>query len=250
MKLNSRPDLSGSAERLRPFLLDRTGLTETMRIRRQEYTLGDLVMGGLLDGRDGDSRASTGDEASEQSDLEWSTGRAWLKGVSDISLQTPSASPSGFSGCPPPPPPAITVSHSAPQTTTLFRNPAEGSPVSVTPSRPTRSEMRERRSASLPAPDEPPKITVPPPAMTVNPSTRTKDYWRQQERVANGTTVSLNDWEGSPGWTNKPVPPTPDQQRNSKVLSKCKSAMPEMGEAGTKKKWWSWGRTRKISTPA
>ncbi|KAG9087182.1 hypothetical protein FS749_003120 [Ceratobasidium sp. UAMH 11750] len=266
MKLNSHPDSPGSAERLRPFLLDRTGLAETMRIRRQEYTLGDLVMGGLLDGRDGDSRPSTGDGTSEQSDIEWSTGRAWLGGVSDISLQTPSP-PSAFSGYPPPP--AITVS--APHTTSLFRGPAEGSPVSATPPRPNRSDMRNRRSVSLHGNDQPPKIAVPPSAMTMNSSTRNKgalpsppdssesdtqatyaEYWRQQDLGSNGTTVSLNDWEGSPGWTNKPMPPTPGstERCRPKLLSKNKAGSGDQTEASTtKKKWWSWGRSRKISAP-
>ncbi|KAG8748464.1 hypothetical protein FRC10_003597 [Ceratobasidium sp. 414] len=267
MKLNnSQPDPPGSAERLRPFLLDRAGLTETMRIRRQEYTLGDLVISGLLDGRDGDSRPSTGDGTSEQSDLEWSTGRAWLGGVSDISLQTTGASASGFSGCPPPP--AITVS--GPQTAALFRNPTEGSPVSVAPPRPDRTDMRNRRSVSLRGSDQPPKIAVPPPAMTVNPSKRTKgalpsppdssesdtqatytEYWRQDNPGLNATTVSLNDWEGSPGWTNKPVPTSDSmERRRSKLISKSKPGSANQAEASTtKKKWWSWGRSRKISAP-
>ncbi|QRV91049.1 hypothetical protein RhiJN_19067 [Ceratobasidium sp. AG-Ba] len=266
MKLNSQPDAPGSGERLRPFLLDRTGLTETMRIRRQEYTLGDLVIGGLLDGREGDHRLSTGDGASELSDLEWSTGRAWLGGVTDIVLQNPGASPPGPTGSTPPPPPAINTSPSAPQTTSLFRS--EGSPVSLNPPRPARSDMRDRRSVSLPGNDQRPKLAVPPPAMTTS-SRRTKgalpsppdssesdtqatytEYWRQNELPANGTTVSVNDWEGSPNWSNKPTPPTPGstERPKSKLVSKSKPSSATVAEASmAKKKWWSWSRSRKVS---
>lgn len=273
MRLNSQPNMPVSSERLRPFLLDRSGLTETMRIRRQEYTLGDLVIGGLLDGRDGDSRPSTGDGTSEHSDLDWSSGRAWLGGVSDIMLQTPGSSGSGSGSGPGVSGGGFAASQSAPQTVTTNRHSGEDPPVpgQSTPLRPPRSEARNRRSMSLPVEEGRPQIPVPTPALTVNQSKRNKpalpsppdssesdtqatytEYWRQHGHGAegNGTTVSLNDWEGSPGWTNKPQPPRPDEseQRNSKLMKSGLSTREHSEASATKKRWWSWGRGRKISS--
>ncbi|KAF8605123.1 hypothetical protein BDV93DRAFT_73819 [Ceratobasidium sp. AG-I] len=271
MRLNSHPDASTSSERLRPFLLDRSGLTETMRIRRQEYTLGDLVFGGLLDGRDPDSRPNSGDGASEHSDIEWSTGRAWLGGVTDISLQSPGSSGSGTSGSGTSP--ILTSSQSAPQTPVSNRNSGEipAVPSQSTPLRPPRSEARNRRSLSMPLREPRPVISVPMPSITVNQAKRNKpalpsppestesdaqqtytEYWRQngQSGTGNGTTVSLNDWEGSPGWTNKPQPPRPGapERRRSKLIAKSRLSTGGQSEPGAmKKRWWSWGRSRKIS---
>lgn len=273
MRLNSHPNAPVSSERLRPFLLDRSGLTESMRIRRQEYTIGDLVFGGLLDGRDGDSRPSTGDGASEQSDLEWSSGRAWLGGVTDISLQSPGSSGSGAGISANGTSPTLTATQSAPQTATTNRHSGEVPPApgNSTPLRPPRSEARNRRSLSLPMEESRPKIPVPMPAITVNQTKRNKpalpsppdssesdtqatytEYWRQHGHSAqgNGTTVSLNDWEGSPGWTNKPQPPRPgeSEQRNSKLMKSRLSTGENSEASSTKKRWWSWGRGRKTSS--
>ncbi|CAE7146317.1 unnamed protein product [Rhizoctonia solani] len=265
MRLNSSPNMPKSSERLRPFLLGRGGLTETMRIRRQEYTIGDLVLGGLLDCRpEANSRPVSGASGSgserEQWDIEWTTGRAWLGGVGDISLQAPGSSGSGLAG----------VSSSPSSGTQSAPASAPSSPqttVAPTPPRPVRNEARDaHRSISLGNADTRPNISVPVPAITINSSKRDQrsslptppdssegeshtnytEYWRQHTPSA-GTTVSLNDWEGTPGWTDKPTPPgSPAAEVSERRKSKLGESI-DVEAAKSKKKWWSWGRGRKIS---
>ncbi|CUA76740.1 hypothetical protein RSOLAG22IIIB_02210 [Rhizoctonia solani] len=265
MKLNSNPNMPKSLERLRPFLLNRTGLTETMRIRRQEYTLGDLVLGGLLDCRPdaSNSRPVSGDiGSSEYLETEWTTGRAWLGGVADISLQTPGSSGSGLPGL---------ASSSGTQSAPVSAPTTPQSTVAPTPPRPLRNEARDtRRTISLGNTETRPNIPVPVPAITINSSKRDNrnslptppdssegeshtnytEYWRNHDTPSAGTTVSLNDWEGTPpGWTDKPMPPTPGSPA-AELPERRKSKLSESADAETgkiKKKWWSWGRGRKTS---
>ncbi|KAB5594726.1 hypothetical protein CTheo_1873 [Ceratobasidium theobromae] len=261
MKLNSNPNMPSSSERLRPFLLGRTGLTETMRIRRQEYTLGDLVLGGLLDNRrEVDSRPATGDGASEHSDIEWSTGRAWLGGVADIVLQTPGGSGIGPSS----------ASASAP-----VSSPSTPKTLAVPPPRPARNDARDaRRTISLGNPETRQNLSIPVPSINVTQGRREKrgslptppdssesdspanyaQYWNRHGGDPSGTTVSLNDWEGSPGWSNQSATTTavaqPNEEaparRRSALISAAKSSSPT---AEPKRRWWTWGRGRKISSP-
>ncbi|KEP53177.1 hypothetical protein V565_034750 [Rhizoctonia solani 123E] len=260
MKLNSNPNMPKSSERLRPFLLGRTGLNETMRIKRQEYTLGDLVLGGLLDCRPevSSSRPVSGDSGSEHSDSEWTTGRAWLGGVADISLQTPGSSGSGI--------PAV-ASGSGTQSAPVSAPSTPQSTVAPAPPRPLRNEARDaRRTISLGNTEARPNISVPAPAITINAKrdsrnslptppessdsethTNYTEYWRSHDTPSAGTTVSLNDWEGTPGWTNKATPPAAESSERRK--SKLAESVGVETVKG-KKKWWSWGRGRKISAPA
>ncbi|CAE6396051.1 unnamed protein product [Rhizoctonia solani] len=262
MRLNSSPNMPKSSERVRPFLLGRSGLSETMRIRRQEYTLGDLVLGGLLDCRPelARSRPVSGDSGSEHSDTEWTTGRAWLGGVADISLHTPGILASGTAGVAAGPSSGTqSAPVSAPSTPLSTAAPA--------PPRPVRSESRDaRRTVSLGNTDSRPTISVPVPAITINshkrdnrnslPSppdsseseshTNYTEYWKSHDAPSAGT---LNDSDASPGWTDKVMPPTPGspaaelpERRKSKLMESV-SAEAGMG----KKKWWSWGRGRKTS---
>ncbi|CAE6425015.1 unnamed protein product [Rhizoctonia solani] len=258
MKLNSNPNMPKSSERLRPFLLSRTGLTETMRIRRQEYTLGDLVIGGLLDCRvESNSRPVSGDGGSEVSDTtEWTTGRAWLGGVADIVLQTPGSSGSGITGAASSP---SSLPISGTQSAPVSAPSSPQTTVAPAPPRPVRNDTR--RTLSLGTAETRPQVSVP--AITINSSKRDQgsslptppessdseshanytEYWRSHDTPSAGTTVSLNDWEGS-----VPTPPTP--RSPNKELSERRKSSPlksstEINEG--KKKWWSWGRGRKIS---
>ncbi|KAJ1311424.1 hypothetical protein OPQ81_009913 [Rhizoctonia solani] len=268
MKLNSSPSMPRSSERLRPFLLNRTGLTETMRIRRQEYTLGDLVLGGLLDSRPepANSRpvSGSGESGSEHLETEWTTGRAWLGGVADISLQTPGSTASGFAG-------ALSNPSSGTQSAPAS---APSTPQSTAPPssmRPLRNEARDaRRTVSLGNAETRPNISAPIPAITISSNKRDHrnslptpessgddshtnytEYWNQLGEPLTGTTVSLNDSEGSPGSMDKPMPPTPGspaeelpERRKSKLAENVNAEA-----AKIKKKWWSWAsRGRKIST--
>ncbi|KAF8708374.1 hypothetical protein RHS03_03897, partial [Rhizoctonia solani] len=260
MKLNSNPNMPKSSERLRPFLLSRTGLTETMRIRRQEYTLGDLVIGGLLDCRaESNSRPASGYAASEISDTtEWMTGRAWLGGVADIVLQTPGSSASGTTGVAPSP---SSLSTSGTQSAPVSAPSSPQTTVVPGPPRPARSDTR--RTLSLGTAEPRPQVSVPVPAITINSSKRDQraslptppessdseshanytEYWRDHDNPSAGTTVSLNDWEGSvptPPTPGSPTKDLPDRRKSSPLRSSTEATE-------TKKKWWSWGRGRKIS---
>ncbi|CAE6521451.1 unnamed protein product [Rhizoctonia solani] len=268
MKLNSSPNMPKSSERLRPFLLGRSGLTETMRIRRQEYTLGDLVLGGLLDSRPEHSQSrpvsgASADSGSEHSEAGWTTGRAWLGGVSDISLQTP-----GISGL------ASTAVASSPSSGTQSA-PASAPPSPQTtaapaPPRPLRNDARDaRRTISLGNAEPRPNISVPVtvPTITINNKreprnslptppdssdsdshTNYTEFWAQHDSPSAGTSVSLNELESTHGSIHKPMPPTPNsptvelaERRKSKVET-------AKAEGASKRKWWSWGRGRKTST--
>ncbi|ELU41705.1 hypothetical protein AG1IA_04267 [Rhizoctonia solani AG-1 IA] len=257
MKLNSNPNMPKSSERLRPFLLSRTGLTETMRIRRQEYTLGDLVIGGLLDCRaESNSRPASGYAASEISDTtEWMTGRAWLGGVADIVLQTPGSSASGTTGVAPSP---SSLSTSGTQSAPVSAPSSPQTTVVPGPPRPARSDTR--RTLSLGTAEPRPQVSVPVPAITINSSKRDQraslptppessdseshanytEYWRDHDNPSAGTTVSLNDWEGSvptPPTPGSPTKDLPDRRKSSPLRSSTEATE-------TKKKWWSWGRGR------
>ncbi|CAE6422902.1 unnamed protein product [Rhizoctonia solani] len=260
MKLNSSPNMPKSSERLHPYLLSRTGLTETMRIRRQEYTLGDLVIGGLLDCRADsrpNSRPVSGDGGSDASiTTEWTTGRAWLGGVADIVLQTPGSSGPGTTGVGSSPSSfPISGTQSAPVSA------PSGPQTTVAPAPPRPAHSDTRRTLSLGTAETRPQVSVP--AITINSSkqdqrgslptppessdseshTNYTEYWRSHDAPSAGTTVSLNDWEGS-----VPAPPTPGSPTKDLPGRRKSSPLRSSAEANEgKRKWWSWGRGRKIS---
>ncbi|KAF8761532.1 hypothetical protein RHS01_00698 [Rhizoctonia solani] len=241
MKLNSNPNMPKSSERLRPFLLSRTGLTETMRIRRQEYTLGDLVIGGLLDCRaESNSRPASGYAASEISDTtEWMTGRAWLGGVADIVLQTPGSSASGTTALHKP----SSLSTSGTQSAPVSAPSSPQTTVVPGPPRPARSDTLPAITINSSKRDQRASLPTPPESSDSESHANYTEYWRDHDNPSAGTTVSLNDWEGS-----VPTPPTPGSPTKDLPDRRKSSPLRSSAEATeTKKKWWSWGRGRKIS---